>query len=83
MSSKVVYAKLHAGVFIPGVGNLSDTLPPSNKTLKDFAMSKQDDGNLQLSWIDERTATFNRAEVGSSNIVVLAYEPEKLNKNDT
>lgn len=79
---KVVYAKLHAGVFIPGVGNLADTLPPMMKTLKDFEMTKQVDGNLLLTWIDERTSTLQSAEVGSSNIIVLAYEGQKIIKNN-
>lgn len=80
MARKVVYAKLHAGVFIPGVGNLADTLPSASKTLKDFTMTKQEDGNLRLDWIDERTATNQAAEVGASNIIVIAYEAEKLIK---
>jgi hypothetical protein len=82
MSNKVVYAKLHAGVFIPGVGNLADTLPPQNKTLKNLSMTKQDDGNLQLTWEDERTATKQSAEVGSSNIIVIGYAPEKIVKSN-
>lgn len=80
MARKVVYAKLHAGVFIPGVGNLAETLPPVSKTLKGFAMTKQSDGNLRLEWVDERTATNQAAEVGASNIIVIAYESEKLVK---
>lgn len=80
MSRKVVYAKLHAGVFIPGVGNLADTLPPMNKTLKNFTMSAQASGALYLSWEDERTATNQAAEVGASNIIVLGYEPLKISK---
>jgi hypothetical protein len=79
---KVVYAKLHAGIFIPGVGNLADTLPPLNKTLKNFTMSTQASGNLYLSWEDERTATNQAAEVGASNIIVIGYEPAKLVKNN-
>lgn len=75
MPRKVTYAKLHAGVFIPGVGNLADTLPPQSKTLQGFTMTKVDGGNLLLQWKDEKTATNQAAEVGASNIIVLAYEP--------
>ena len=80
MSRKVIYAKLHAGVFIPGVGNLADTLPPASKTLTDLTMSKQEDGNLLISWTSLNTAQRLSAEVGASNIIVLAYEPESLKK---
>jgi len=82
MSKKVIYAKLHAGIFIPSVGNLSETLPPQGKTLKNFTMEKRPDGNLSLSWDDLASATHNEAEVGSSNIVVLVYESEKLRGNN-
>lgn len=76
MSRKVVYAKLHAGIFIPNVGSLSDTLPPATKTLKNLTMVKEQDGNLRLDWEDERSGTLHAAEVGSSNIIVLSYEPQ-------
>jgi hypothetical protein len=82
MSRKIVYAKLHTGVFIPGVGNLSDTLPPAGKTLRNFTMSTKANGNLYLSWEDERAATNQAAEVGVSNISIIAYEPIKLVKNN-
>jgi len=78
MSQKVTYAKLHAGVFIPGVGNLADTLPPLGKTLQNFTMTKQEDGNLRLEWDSPATAKHETAEVGSSNIIVLAFESSKL-----
>lgn len=80
MSRKVIYAKLHAGVFIPGVGTLSDTLPPQSKTLKAFTMTSLPHGALELTWEDERTATQQTAEVGASNIIVLGYEPQKIVK---
>lgn len=80
MSRKVVYAKLHAGIFIPGVGNLADTLPPASKTLKDLSMTKQEDGNLLITWTDLSLGKYQAAEVGASNIIVIAYEPEPLNK---
>ena len=82
MSNKVVYAKLHAGLFVPDLGNLADTLPPQNKTLKNLSMTKQEDGNLLLTWEDERTATKRAVEVGASNIIVIAYAPEKIVKSN-
>lgn len=75
MANKVIYAKLHEGVFIPGTGSLGDTLPPQNKTLKNFSMEKQQDGTLQLSW--DVGGLHEVADVGASNIVVLKYAPEK------
>ena len=77
MSKKVTYAKLHAGVFIPTVGNLSDTLPPQSKTLQELTMTTQPNGNLHLAWYDERKNEERSAEVGASNIIVLAYESSK------
>ncbi len=31
---KVIYAKLHADLFVPGVGTLGSTLPPPSKSVK-------------------------------------------------
>lgn len=30
---KVTYAKTHADIFIPGIGSLTQTLPPANKNI--------------------------------------------------
>ena len=80
MSRKVVYAKLHAGVFIPGVGNLADTLPPASKTLTDFVMYESAFGGLILEWKNLSIAKNLSASIPSANIQVIAYEPEPLNK---
>lgn len=42
---KVNYAKVHQGIFVPGLGELGMTLPPSNKTLN-LNMSKIEGGLL-------------------------------------
>lgn len=58
MAKRVTYAKLHDGFFIPAIGNMKDTLPPDNKTLKGFKMtlegseSEYGPGSLVLSWLD-------------------------------
>lgn len=82
MTNKVTYAKLHAGIFIPGVGALKDTLPPDGKTLENFVMVKQGDGNLRLSWTNKARALRETAEVGASNIIVLVFEGEKIANQD-
>lgn len=50
MSNKVVYAKLHATFFIPGEGNMKDTLPPQDKTLKNLEMTYLEGGSLLMTW---------------------------------
>lgn len=80
MSKKVTYARLHTGFFVPGFGNFKETLPPDGKTLKDFKMEKQSDGNLLLTWKDEKTATIQSYEISSSNIVGMQFEAEKIVK---
>lgn len=78
MAKQVRYAYLHNGIFIPGVGNLKETLPPDNKTLKNFQMAKLDDGNLELTWFDPATASNRRVEIGAANVKLIDYAPEKV-----
>ena len=77
MSRKVVFAKLHSGFFIKGVGNFNDTLPPEGKTLQGLTMYKQEDGSLQLNWFHPPTNSDCTAEIGASTIIVLSYEALK------
>jgi hypothetical protein len=55
MPKPVIHAELNGGFFIPGIknGNFTKTLPNPNKTLKNFAMTLQDNGNLYLEWEDD------------------------------
>lgn len=31
---QVVYAKTHSNIFVPGIGEMTQTLPPANKTVE-------------------------------------------------
>jgi len=55
MPKPVIHAELNGGFFIPGIknGNFTKTLPNPNKTLKNFTMTLQDNGNLYLEWEDQ------------------------------
>lgn len=69
---KVTYAKMHAGLFIPGPGTLGDTLPPGKKTLKNLRMTLEDSGNLLVE-SDESAPCV----VPSANIIIMMLEPAK------
>lgn len=77
MSNIVTWAKLHAPLFIPRDGglagmNLKDTLPPDNKTLKNFKMTLQEGGSLILSW--EEGKYTRRYMVGAANVAGAMLE---------
>jgi len=79
MSRRVIHAQLHEGFFIPSLkqgGNFKATLPPVDKTLENFRMSMQDNGNL-LCEFDE--AGFTRSfEVSAANVRISVFAPEKI-----
>ena len=68
MSKKVSYAQLHAGFFVPGYGNFKETLPPDNKTLKNFAMTLTTGDAILLSWNNVQTNAPVEYLVGAANI---------------
>jgi hypothetical protein len=69
----VTWAKVHAPLFIPGVGNLKETLPPDNKTLPEFRMSLRDDGSLMLSW--KAGTQTKRFVIGAASVLSAMLEP--------
>lgn len=64
---RVTYAKLHASFFIPGLGELKNTLPPDNKTFVGFCMWRSDVGGLILEASGKSGSVV--AEIPSANIV--------------
>lgn len=50
VNREVTNAALHDVLHIPGVGQIGPNLPPTNKTLPNFAMHRTPDGALELSW---------------------------------
>jgi len=74
MPKPVIYAELTGGFFIPGTknGNFTKTLPNPNKTLKNFTMTLQDNGNLYIEWEDEG---FTRSYTVSAGYVAGCVHP--------
>lgn len=72
MSNRIVtYAKLHGGdAFIPGMGNVGSTLPPTNKAW-DLKMYYTPDG-LKLSVSGGKI----EAMVPLANIQLVVFAPE-------
>lgn len=70
---KVIHARFHQGVYVPGAGDLGNTLPPSSKNLENLAMTIDELGLLV-------TFTFRgfnvEALVPSANIVIMTLAPE-------
>lgn len=40
----VNFVRLHTGIFIPGIGNVGDSLPSANKTFASFSMHHEEAG---------------------------------------
>lgn len=83
---RVKWAKLHSTIFIPGVGNLKDTLPPDNKTLPEFAMTRLINGDIVLSWKDIRSGSIERYVLGAASVLAAmldAVKPEVIKKPAT
>lgn len=69
MSKKVKFAKFHAGLFLPGLGNIGDTLPSASKTLQNLSMTLVQEGLLISSkGVD--------IIVPSANVVLMQLEEE-------
>ena len=67
MSKKVKFAKFHAGLFLPGLGNIGETLPSQNKTLSDLTMILVPEGLLiSAKGVD--------IVVPSANVVLMQLE---------
>lgn len=83
MSKQVIHAQLHEGFFIPGMptgGNFKQTLPPADKTLKNFKMNLQENGSLLVEFED--AGYLKSFSVASANIRIAVFAPEKLKAND-
>lgn len=80
MARSVVWAKLKSVLFIPGgLGQIPDTLPPGNKTLKGLKMTLEDSGCLYLEW--EEGAYTKGYTVGSDNVISCAHPAVLTNKS--
>lgn len=69
MNRKVSYMRLHANLYVPGIGEMGSVLPNPSKTFKDFSVTKIDDGFIILA---------NNIEiwVASANVVLAVLAPE-------
>jgi hypothetical protein len=80
--SKITFAKLHSGLFIPNAGgpgkslNTKDTMPPESTLLKNLEMTYLDSGAILLTWDSEGLR--KRYIVGASNVASVMLEPEKI-----
>lgn len=66
----VYYAKLHATTFIPGWGNLSDTLPPAKSVIGSVKMTRLENGDVLVH--GERKEVI----VPAANIQIMEVGPE-------
>ena len=72
---KVLYARFHAGVYIPGAGDLGSVFPPQTKTLENLDMSIDADGlTIKFLYRGIKTAVL----VPSANVVLASLDPNSL-----
>lgn len=65
----IKYAKVQTGLFIPGLGEMGTTLPPS-KTFSKFVMSLSNEGLLIETAFQNRSETWS---VPYANVVLMVY----------
>lgn len=70
---KIIYAKLHATTFLPGVGQLSDSLPPKDKSLG-LIMTESSDGII-LDGVDAAKRPFS-AVIPWPNVQIAQFALE-------
>ncbi len=84
MAKPVTHAELHDGFFVPGVsvgGNFTKSLPPTNKTLKDFKMFLEDSGALTVSWTEANYT--KELTIGAANVKFAMSPPQPLAKTNS
>lgn len=75
MSRKVIYARTHQSVYIPGAGELGNTFPTMNKSLDNLIMIVNELGlNLEFSYKGTRV----EALIPSANVSAMRLAPEEL-----
>ncbi len=80
MGREVKYVKLHGGdAFIPGVGSLSNTLPPSNKVVAGLYMTAEQDGILvRAKVLDPRNAQAGTVDSGGFASALIPWANVQL-----
>ena len=69
----IKYVKLHTPFFTPELGTFKDSLPPANRTLKEFKMWRTDSGSLIVQARSVSGATLETVEIPTGNIALMAY----------
>lgn len=75
MGRKVLQLKAHSTLFIPSLGNLSDTLPPSLKTLEGLEMEMGAEG-VYVKVPSKKV----EAVIPYGNISCLVLAPQEIKK---
>jgi len=73
MGKPVIQAQLYEGFFIHGVGELSKTLPPQNKTLANLAMTLLDNGSLFVEY--DEGGWRKSFTLGAASVKVATHPP--------
>lgn len=74
MSRKVIYARTHESVYMPGVGEMGNTFPPQSKTLENLVMSISE---LGLSLYFTYKGVVKEGLIPSANIKGMEVVPEE------
>lgn len=69
---KVTYAKLHGTAFVPGVGHLGDSLPPTTKSIP-LEMTATEEGlNIKVKGVE--------CMIPLTNVQLMVFAPEESKK---
>lgn len=74
MIRRVLYARTHASVYLPGVGELGNTFPSQSKTLDNLHMSVSEIG-LSISFTYK--GINKEGLIPSANVMAMELAPEE------
>jgi len=77
---KVVYARLQTNAYAPGVGEMKNTFPPSDKTLNDLEMWLTENENLEIKFTYKGLKKYLHVPAANVAMLDLAITDEKNNK---
>lgn len=79
---KIIYLKMHQGLFVPAIGDLGNVLPTQGKTVDNLSMTTAEDGD-GVAISGARNGANFEVFVPSANIAYAALAVESGRKDGT
>lgn len=73
---KVKFLQMHTDLFLPGLGTVSNTLPPQNKTIPGLTMTWLESGAVRLDWTSSPKVIGGSAIIAAANVKACLIDTE-------